>query len=88
MVREAKGSGVNGGRGIESKLLQLKKSCVYEYFHSMLFPFQNMDSNTKCHVFKMSTLGLGLGVELFERMHRIENVDLRKAWCVLTMLRE
>ena len=80
MVRKAKGCGVNDSRGIESKLLQLKKSCMYEYFHSMLFPFQNTDINTKCHVFKMSTLGPGSGMELVERMRRIGNGDLHKAW--------
>ena len=79
-MREAKGYGVNDGHGIESKLLQLKKCCMYKYFHSMLFPFQNTDIITNYHVFKMSTLGPSSCMELVERMHRTRNGDLRKSW--------
>ena len=80
MVREAKGCRDIAGGGIESKLLKLKKGCMYDYFHSMLFLFQTIDTTTKCHVFKMSTLGPGSSVELVERMCRTGNGDLSRAW--------
>lgn len=80
MVRESRSSDNVTGGGIESKMLHLKKTSSYDFFHSMHFPHQTNDNNMKSHVFKMSTMGPGSGVEIVERMRRTGNGDLKRAW--------
>ena len=66
MVREA--NSIRNGGGIETQLLKLKKTCAYPYMQGMLFPRQSMLPNARYHIFKMSTIGPGSGVELVNRM--------------------
>ena len=80
MVQDSKGIENASGGGIESKMLQLKRSSTYDFFHSMQFPYQTNDATIKSHVFKMSTMGPGSGVEIVERMRRMGNGDLKRAW--------
>ncbi len=79
MVRESRGNDNTAGGGIETKMLQLKRTSTYDFFHSMQFPYQTNDTNLKSHVFKMSTMGPGYGVEIVERMRRSGNGDLKRA---------
>ena len=46
----------------------------------MLFPSQSMLSNARSHVFKMSIIGPGSGVELVNRMRQDAVGDLRRSW--------
>ena len=80
MVRESRGNKNAVGGGIETKLLHLKRTTTYNYFHSMQFPNQTNDSSMKSHVLKMSTMGTSSGVNIVERMQRTSNGDLKRAW--------
>ena len=66
------------GDGFDS-ILQLKKSCMFPFFHGSRLPGQGGPSN-KCFVFKMSTKGRGSGVDLMNCMRQKEQGDLRAAW--------
>ena len=61
-------------------MLQLTRTSTYDFFHSMQFPYQTNDATIKSHVFKMSTMGPGSHVEIVERMRRMGNGDLKRAW--------
>ena len=80
MVRESRGNDNVASGGIESKMLQLKRSSTHDFFHSMQFPYQTNDVTIKSHVFKMSTMGPSSGVQIVERMYRMGNGDLKRAW--------
>ena len=54
------------GDGFDS-ILQLKKTCVFPFFHGSRFVGQG-GPNDKCFLFKMSTKGPGSGVDLVNRM--------------------
>ena len=60
-------------------ILQLKKRCVFSFFHESIFPGQG-GANDKCFLFKMSTKGPGSGVDLVNRMRRTGKGDLCRAW--------
>ena len=80
MVREARSNDGATGGGIESKMLQLKRNSLYDFIHSIQFPNQSNDAAMKSHIFKMSTMGPGSGVDIVERMRRTGNGDLKRAW--------
>ena len=66
------------GDGFDS-ILQLKKKCVFPFFHGSRFPGQGGPSD-KCFLFKMSTKGPGSGVDLVNRMRQKKQGDLCAAW--------
>ena len=66
MMREQ--NSIRNGGGAKTQLLKLKKTCAYPYMQGMLFPGQSMLPNARSHIFKMSTIGLGSGLDLVNRM--------------------
>lgn len=80
MVGHSRGNHNAAGGGIETKMMHLKRTLTYDFFHSMQFPYQTNDATIKSHVFKMSTMGPGSGVEIVERMRRSGNGDFKRAW--------
>ena len=54
-----------GQGGYIDKVLKLKKSLTYDYIHDNAFPGQGQDL---VYLFKMSTCGVGSGVNLVKRM--------------------
>lgn len=60
-------------------ILQLKKRCMFPFFHGSRFPGQGASSE-KCYLFKMSTKGRGSGVDLVNRMRRGGIGDLHDSW--------
>ena len=60
-------------------ILQLKKKCMFPYFHNSRFPGQGNEED-KCFIFKMSTKGQGSGVDLVNRMNRSGEGDLKHSW--------
>ena len=63
MIFDAK---VNFGcGGYVDNILKLKKVSRYDYIHDSCFPRQGSDL---AYIFKMSTIGLGSGVDLVRRM--------------------
>lgn len=65
-VQEVKISRGYGSLGFEA-VLALKQKIGYPFIHSILFPGQ-LNTTIQPHVFKMSTLGPGSGVDLVNRM--------------------
>ena len=66
------------GDGFDS-ILQLKKKCVFPFFHGSRFPGQGGPSD-KCFLFKMSTKGPRSGVDLVNCMRWKKQGDLCAAW--------
>ena len=60
-------------------ILQLKKRCMFPFFHGSLFPRQG-STFEKCFLFKMSTKGRGSGADLMNRMHQSGSSDLHDSW--------
>ena len=54
-----------GCGGYVDNILKLKKGSRYDYIHDSCFPGQGSDL---AYIFKMSTVGLGSGVDLVRRM--------------------
>ena len=64
--------------GLEAFLdLKGRTNRIYPYFSSILFPNQ-MENSIEPHVFKISTIRLGSGVDLVQRMQ--PDGDLCNAW--------
>lgn len=61
------------------EIARLKSEATYEFFHGSLFPGQG-SSDEPCFVFKMSTTGIGSGVDLVNRMRRNCGGDLSTSW--------
>ena len=61
-----------GCRGYVDNILKLKKGSRYDYIHDSCFPGQGSDL---AYIFKMSTVGLGSGVDLVRRMQRGGNLE-------------
>lgn len=64
-----------GQGGYIDNILKLKKSSTYDYIHDSVFPGQGKDL---VYLFKMSTCGVGSGVDLVKRMQ--PGGDLENEW--------
>ena len=67
------------GEGYEA-ILNLKRTCHFEFFHGSRFPLQATTSTERCFIFKMSTTGPGSGIDIIRRMDKDGNGDLHQAW--------
>lgn len=61
-----------------SMILELRKKTVFPFVQSVLFPGQNLGTDDRPHVMKMSTKGPGSGVDLVRRMQA--GGDLENSW--------
>ena len=67
------------GEGYEA-ILNLKRTCHFEFFHGSRFPLQATTTTERCFIFKMSTTGPGSGIDIVQRMDKDGNGDLYQAW--------
>lgn len=75
---EKKQSAAHVGDGYDN-ILQLKKKCMFPFFHGSRFPGQGA-LHEKCFIFKMSTKGRGSGVDLVNKMRRTGTGYLKHSW--------
>ena len=78
MVYETKHS-MGTSRSCYDEIAKLKREATYEFFHGSLFPGQG-DNSEPCFVFKMSTTGIGSGVDLVNCMQQNGSGDLKTSW--------
>ena len=66
------------GEGYEA-ILNLKRTCHFEFFHGSRFPLQATTTTERCFIFKMSTTGPSSGIDIVQRMDKDVNGDLYQA---------
>ena len=79
MVMQSRKTSRPLGDGFET-ILKLKGKCHFQFFNGSRFPLQANKSDERCYVFKMSTIGLGSGVEIAHRMDSTGDGDLWHSW--------
>ena len=67
-------------RRSRDSIIKVEKNSAYPYMQGMLFLGQSMLPNARSHIFKMSTIGPGFGLELVNRMQQDGIGDLRHSW--------